>query len=291
MLRSLLCVAACLGASGLQAGAALRGAGVQRAAAPQMVGVPLANFDGEKVGTKPVELKVAKSGAYIVQRKVVAEQANMRLGTAKTKTRTEVRGGGRKPYKQKGTGRARQGSIRTPLRRGGGVLFGPRGVGKARYSIRMNKKEKQLAISTALMGSTSKMTVVEDFEEKARRPHCPLTRRAALPPLTAAAAASHCRLTANLSSSHTSRACCPLPTAASLSHHPLAAHYRSLRPHHPRPSPHSRHRPYRLPIPASGQTFYHPCWFRREIATSRSRGLLGGCAWVERSLSSTRPSG
>ena len=129
MLRSLLCVAACLGASGLQAGAALRGVGVQRAAAPQMVGVPLANFDGEKVGAKPVELKVAKSGAYIVQRKVVAEQANMRLGTAKTKTRTEVRGGGRKPYKQKGTGRARQGSIRTPLRRGGGVLFGPRGVG------------------------------------------------------------------------------------------------------------------------------------------------------------------
>jgi large subunit ribosomal protein L4 len=170
MLRSLLCVAACLGASGLQAGAALRGVGVQRAAAPQMVGVPLANFDGEKVGAKPVELKVAKSGAYIVQRKVVAEQANMRLGTAKTKTRTEVRGGGRKPYKQKGTGRARQGSIRTPLRRGGGVLFGPRGVGKARYSIRMNKKEKQLAISTALMGSTSKMTIVEDFEEKFATP-------------------------------------------------------------------------------------------------------------------------
>ena len=81
----------------MQTGAALRGVGVQRAAAPQMVGVPLANFDGEKVGAKPVELKVAKSGAYIVQRKVVAEQANMRLGTAKTKTRTEVRGGAASP--------------------------------------------------------------------------------------------------------------------------------------------------------------------------------------------------
>merc|ERR1711871_182674 len=103
---------------------------------------------------------------YVVHRKYVLERRNARAGTASTKTRTEVRGGGRKPYKQKGTGRARQGSIRTPLRRGGGVLFGPRGVGKARYSIRMNKKEKQLAISTALMGSTSKMTVVEDFEEK-----------------------------------------------------------------------------------------------------------------------------
>jgi large subunit ribosomal protein L4 len=169
MLRSVLCLAACLGASGLQAGAALRGVGVQRVA-PQMVAVPLSNFDGAKVGDKPVELKIAKSGAYIVQRKVVAEQANMRLGTAKSKTRSEVRGGGRKPYKQKGTGRARQGSIRTPLRRGGGVLFGPRGVGARRYMIKMNKKEKRLAISTALMSATSKMTLVEDFEEKFSAP-------------------------------------------------------------------------------------------------------------------------
>jgi hypothetical protein len=163
MLRSVLCLAACLGASGLQAGAALRGVGVQRAVAPQMVAVPLSNFDGAKVGDKPVELKIAKSGAYIVQRKVVAEQANMRLGTAKAKTRSEVRGGGRKPYKQKGTGRARQGSIRTPLRRGGGVLFGPRGVGARRYMIKMNKKEKRLAISTALMSATSLPP----------SPHCP----------------------------------------------------------------------------------------------------------------------
>ena len=191
MLRSVLCLAACLGASGLQAGAALRGVGVQRAVAPQMVAVPLSNFDGAKVGDKPVELKIAKSGAYIVQRKVVAEQANMRLGTAKAKTRSEVRGGGRKPYKQKGTGRARQGSIRTPLRRGGGVLFGPRGVGARRYMIKMNKKEKRLAISTALMSATSKMTLVEDFEEKARAapelPPLPPLRPPSVPslPLTA----------------------------------------------------------------------------------------------------------
>merc|ERR1719157_358115 len=167
MLRSVLCLAACLGASGLQAGAALRGVGVQRVVAPQMVAVPLSNFDGAKVGDKPVELKIAKSGAYLVQRKVVAEQANMRLGTAKTKTRSEVRGGGRKPYKQKGTGRARQGSIRTPLRRGGGVLFGPR---PRSFNIKMNKKEKRLALSTALMSATSKMTLVEDFEEKFSSP-------------------------------------------------------------------------------------------------------------------------
>jgi large subunit ribosomal protein L4 len=128
-----------------------------------MAAVPLVNFDGAKSGEKPVELKIAKSGAYIVQRKVVAEQANMRLGTAKTKTRSEVRGGGRKPYKQKGTGRSRQGSIRTPLRRGGGVLFGPK---PRSFKIKMNTKEKRLALSTALMGATSKMTLVEDFEGK-----------------------------------------------------------------------------------------------------------------------------
>jgi large subunit ribosomal protein L4 len=132
-----------------------------------MAAVPLVNFDGAKSGEKPVELKIAKSGAYIVQRKVVAEQANMRLGTAKTKTRSEVRGGGRKPYKQKGTGRARQGSIRTPLRRGGGVLFGPR---PRSFNIKMNKKEKRLALSTALMSATGKMTLVEDFEEKFSSP-------------------------------------------------------------------------------------------------------------------------
>ena len=195
MLRSVLCLAACLGASGLQAGAALRGVGVQRVVAPQMVAVPLSNFDGAKVGDKPVELKIAKSGAYLVQRKVVAEQANMRLGTAKSKTRSEVRGGGRKPYKQKGTGRARQGSIRTPLRRGGGVLFGPRGVGARRYMIKMNKKEKRLAISTALMSATSKMTLVEDFEEKVRRPQ--LASRSPHCPLTAPHRPLHCPFTAH----------------------------------------------------------------------------------------------
>lgn len=78
--------------------------------------------------------------------------------------RNQVRGGGRKPYQQKGTGRARRGSSRSPLLVGGGVSFGPRGVGKARYSIQMNKKEKRLAISTALMSALPKMTVVEDLD-------------------------------------------------------------------------------------------------------------------------------
>jgi len=164
-----LLLALCQQTASWQAGALRSGAGVQmqRAVAPAMVAVPLANFDGDKVGEKPVELKIVKSGAYIVHRKVVAEQANMRLGTANSKTRSEVRGGGRKPYQQKGTGRARQGSIRTPLRRGGGVLFGPK---PRSFKIKMNTKEKRLALSTALMSATAKMTLVEDFEDKFTEP-------------------------------------------------------------------------------------------------------------------------
>jgi len=99
----------------------------------------------------------------VVHRKVVAEQANMRLGTAAAKTRAEVRGGGRKPYQQKGTGRARRGSSRSPLLVGGGKSFGPR---QKSYHIKMNKKEKQLALSTALMGALPRMTLINELESQ-----------------------------------------------------------------------------------------------------------------------------
>jgi large subunit ribosomal protein L4 len=165
-MRSAAAVLLLLGeASGLAGGMAgsLRSQTVHRAVAPQMAAVPLSNFEGSKVGEGQVALKIAKSGAYLVQRKIVAEQANMRLGTATTKTRSDVRGGGRKPYQQKGTGRARRGSSRSPLLRGGGVTFGPK---QKSYKIKMNRKEKQLAISTALMSAVPKMQLVEDFTEK-----------------------------------------------------------------------------------------------------------------------------
>merc|ERR1719230_1095206 len=132
-----------------------------------MGSVAVAGFDGAKTGEEDVSLKVAKAGAYVVHRKVVAEQANMRLGTAVAKTRSEVRGGGRKPYQQKGTGRARRGSSRSPLLVGGGKSFGPR---QKSYHIKMNKKEKQLAISTALMGALPRMTLVSDFESEFTAP-------------------------------------------------------------------------------------------------------------------------
>eukprot|EP00126_Sphaerothecum_destruens_P003703 Sdes_comp17480_c0_seq1m6715 len=78
---------------------------------------------------------------------VNAQRAALRQGTAKTKTRAEVRGGGKKPWRQKGTGRARQGSIRSPQWRGGGIVFGP--IPRS-YAVKVNQKVKQLALKSAL---------------------------------------------------------------------------------------------------------------------------------------------
>ena len=110
------------------------------------------------------DLKVAKesSASDLVHRAVVRQLANARQGTASTLTRAEVAGGGRKPYKQKGTGRARQGSIRTPLRPGGGVVFGPK---PRSYTLGMNRKERRLALRTALMSRSADLVVVKGFAE------------------------------------------------------------------------------------------------------------------------------
>ena len=119
-------------------------------------------WDGKKAGKVSIDLKVAKetSSADLIHRAVLRQLANKRQGTASTLTRSEVRGGGRKPYKQKGTGRARQGSIRTPLRPGGGVIFGPK---PRSYNLDMNRKERRLALRTALMSRVADIKTVEDF--------------------------------------------------------------------------------------------------------------------------------
>ena len=119
-------------------------------------------WDGKKAGKISIDLKVAKetSSADLIHRAVLRQLANKRQGTASTLTRSEVRGGGRKPYKQKGTGRARQGSIRTPLRPGGGVIFGPK---PRSYNLDMNRKERRLALRTALMSRVNDIKAVEDF--------------------------------------------------------------------------------------------------------------------------------
>ena len=126
-------------------------------------------WDGKKAGQVSIDLKVAKetSSADLIHRAVLRQLANKRQGTASTLTRSEVRGGGRKPYKQKGTGRARQGSIRTPLRPGGGVIFGPK---PRSYNLDMNRKERRLALRTALMSRIADIKTVEDFGSTVDQP-------------------------------------------------------------------------------------------------------------------------
>ena len=126
-------------------------------------------WDGNKSGKVSIDLKVAKdsTSADLIHRSVLRQLANKRQGTASTLTRSEVRGGGRKPYKQKGTGRARQGSIRTPLRPGGGVIFGPK---PRSYNLEMNRKERRLALRTALMSRVSDIKAVEDFGSTLSQP-------------------------------------------------------------------------------------------------------------------------
>ena len=120
------------------------------------------DWQGKESGKASLVLKVAKetSANDLLHRAVVRQLAHARQGTASTLTRAEVAGGGRKPYKQKGTGRARQGSIRTPLRPGGGVVFGPK---PRSYELGMNRKERRLALRTALMARLDDLIVVKGF--------------------------------------------------------------------------------------------------------------------------------
>ncbi|MBW4643414.1 MAG: 50S ribosomal protein L4 [Goleter apudmare HA4340-LM2] len=127
------------------------------------------NWQGEQVGETSFELRVAKAetAAHIVHRALVRQMTNSRQGTASTKTRSEVRGGGRKPWRQKGTGRARAGSIRSPLWRGGGVIFGPK---PRDFNLKLNRKERRLALRTALVSRIDDLIVVEEFSEQLSRP-------------------------------------------------------------------------------------------------------------------------
>ncbi|WP_336248913.1 50S ribosomal protein L4 [Stomatohabitans albus] len=116
--------------------------------------------DGKKAGS--VELDEAIFGIEpnvpVMHQVVVAQEAAARAGTAKTKTRGEVSGGGKKPWRQKGTGRARQGSIRSPQWRGGGTVFGP--TGNQNWKQRVNKKVKALALRSALSDRASENNIV-----------------------------------------------------------------------------------------------------------------------------------
>ncbi|MCI9139821.1 50S ribosomal protein L4 [bacterium 1XD42-8] len=114
-----------------------------------MANVAVYNMEGNEVGKIDLsdEIFGVKVNEHLVHRAVVLHLANKRQGTQKAKTRSEVSGGGRKPWRQKGTGHARQGSIRAPQWKGGGVVFAP---APRDYSFKMNKKEKRLALKSAL---------------------------------------------------------------------------------------------------------------------------------------------
>ena len=129
-----------------------------------MANVSVYNMEGKEVGT--MELNDAVFGVeindHLVHLAVVRQLANNRQGTQKAKTRSEVSGGGRKPWRQKGTGHARQGSIRAPQWTGGGVVFAP--VPRD-YEVKMNKKERRAALKSALTSKVqeNKLVVVDSL--------------------------------------------------------------------------------------------------------------------------------
>ena len=129
-----------------------------------MANVNVYNIEGKEVGT--IELNDAVFGVevneHLMHMAVVAQLANKRQGTQKAKTRSEVSGGGRKPWRQKGTGHARQGSTRAPQWTGGGVVFAPT---PRDYSFKLNKKEKRAALKSALSSRVqeNKFIVIDEM--------------------------------------------------------------------------------------------------------------------------------
>ena len=123
------------------------------------------NMEGEKVGTVTLKDEIfgVDVNEHLVHMAVVAQLANKRQGTQKAKTRSEVSGGGRKPWRQKGTGHARQGSIRAPQWTGGGVVFAP--VPRD-YTMKLNRKEKKAALKSALTSRVQekKFVVVDEIK-------------------------------------------------------------------------------------------------------------------------------
>lgn len=128
-----------------------------------MTSVVVRDLKGKEQGSKELNADVfgAEINSHLIHQALVRQLANARSGSANTKTRSEVRGGGRKPWRQKGTGRARAGSTRSPLWNGGGVTFGPK---PRDFSITMPKKARQLALKSALAARAEELVVVQNFD-------------------------------------------------------------------------------------------------------------------------------
>lgn len=127
------------------------------------------DLDGQVLNNEhKLELTILEnSGNYLVHKDILRHQISKKQGTVSTKTRSEVRGGGRKPWKQKGTGRARAGSNRSPLWKGGGVIFGPK---PKTTVLKLNKKERKLALQTLLYNKRNNVLIIDGLEESVTDP-------------------------------------------------------------------------------------------------------------------------
>jgi large subunit ribosomal protein L4 len=130
--------------------------------------IPL-NINGKPIDSKnELQLNVLEdSGNYLLHKDLLRHRNSQTQGTVSTKTRSEVRGGGRKPWRQKGTGRARAGSNRSPLWKGGGVTFGPK---PKTISFKLNKKERRLALQTLLYNKKNNLLVIDNLEDQITEP-------------------------------------------------------------------------------------------------------------------------
>ena len=127
------------------------------------------DINGKKLdSTHELKLNVLEiSGNYLLHKDLLRHLNTQRQGTVSTKTRSEVRGGGRKPWRQKGTGRARAGSNRSPLWKGGGVIFGPK---PKTVTLKLNKKERRLALQTLLYNKKNNSITIENLENEIKEP-------------------------------------------------------------------------------------------------------------------------
>jgi large subunit ribosomal protein L4 len=127
------------------------------------------NINGQPLDLKyELELKILEeSGNYLLHKDLLRHSSSQRQGTSSTKTRSEVRGGGRKPWRQKGTGRARAGSNRSPLWKGGGVTFGPK---PKKIVLKLNKKERRLALRTLIYNKKNDILIIENLENEIIEP-------------------------------------------------------------------------------------------------------------------------
>lgn len=141
----------------------------------ETISYPLISLEGEYLDEIKVTWDFAnQTSKHVIHRALIKERSNSRYGNSSTKTRSEVRGGGKKPWRQKGTGKARAGSNRSPLWRGGGVIFGPK---PKHYSLKLNRKEHKVALSTAMFNAAPKTAIIKDFSNNLDSPNTKHVKR------------------------------------------------------------------------------------------------------------------